>query len=169
MGKIAEYLEGARMNTILARSHQMGYHTDMRQVFKAIGDQQQNYNWLITNIECNHDPDSRMQYPYSDYVWMSGKEITELVYKHDIQFIWAVFSGFEPHIHLEDILKEPLPSAENPDLWGTHPKVQHSMATLEIVAWDSTLTLLLSKEVSISRSFRRSFPEAKDLDEHIMT
>lgn len=156
------------MNTILARSRQMEYHTDMRQVFLAIENQQQNYNWLITNIECNHDPDPRIRYPYPDYVWMNGKEITEFVYEHDIQFIWAVFSGFEPQIHLDDILKEPLPSAENPNLWGSHPKVQNSMATLEIVAWDSTLTLLLSKEASISRSFRRSFPEAKDLDEYNM-
>lgn len=155
------------MNTILERSHQMGYHTDIRLVFEAIQGRQKNFNWLLTNIECNHDPDPRIRYPYPTYLWLTGDEITQLVYSNEIQFIWGVFSGFERHFDLEDVLPHELPYADgNPHFWISNPQVQHPLATLEIVAWDSTLTLLLSKDDSISKSFRSFFPEARDLNEY---
>lgn len=100
------------MNTILERSQQMQYHTDMRLVFEAIQGRQNQYNWLITNIACNYDPDSRIQYPYPDYVWLTGEELTEIVCDHDILFIWEVFSGFNRNISFESVMKFSLPFAD---------------------------------------------------------
>jgi hypothetical protein len=77
-----------------------------------------------------------------------------------------VFSGFSEKIDLEEIFRSKLPYADgNPDFWIANPRIQHPLAVIEIIAWDSTLTLLLSKDDEISHCFRAYFQEAKDLNE----
>ena len=69
---------------ILAKG-EVGY-TNLDLVFAALGNIQENYNWLITDCECNVDI-PKLQY---NYCWMSGSELTALERKyHNPQWIWS--------------------------------------------------------------------------------
>ena len=52
----------------------------------------------------------------------------------------------------------------NSALWQPGVAIQHPLAIVELVCWDSTATLLLSQDDDLTQRFRRHFPEAIDLD-----
>jgi hypothetical protein len=153
------------MNTILDTSDQMLFHTDLALVFRALQGRQKEFNWLLTNVECNlYTPELPFE-PEDKPRWFTGEELTALVEKHRIQFIWAVLSGFRPEITIDIKNLEVEPRAEgHPTLWSEHPTVEHPKATVELVCCDSSYTILLSKDKDLSQRFRSFFPDAKDLD-----
>lgn len=139
------------------------FYTYMDKVFTSMEDEQMHYNWLITNYECNDYPDSKIPFN-QDYVWISGEELTEIVTSNKIQFIWGVFSGFKKDVLLSDVLKYSLPYADgNPNFWTKDFNIQHPLAEVEIVPWDSTLVLLISKRDCITETFMKNLPLAEDL------
>ena len=54
------------------------YYTDMRAITAPIRKEVIQYNWLITDYECNHYPDSRILFN-GDYIWISGADLIELI------------------------------------------------------------------------------------------
>lgn len=142
------------------------YYTHMTKVFKAIGNEQIKYNWLITNCECYPQAEEVYKLFSKEYVWISGDELTEIISKEEFQIIWGVFSGFSKGIKLEEVLKYDLPFADGyKGFWVDNVSVQHPLADIEIVAWDSSLTLFISKEENLVQQFRDSFPLSEDLSE----
>ena len=100
---------------ILAKG-EVGY-TDLDKVFAALGNIQENYNWLITDCECNVDI-PELQY---NYCWMSGNELMALQRKyHNPQWIWAVLSAFDKTVTEEQALEYPLPNARDNNLSLIH-------------------------------------------------
>lgn len=86
--------------------HGQDYYTFMDRVFDAIDQAQLSYNWLISNYECNIYPDERISMDHeSDYVWLTGEEITDIVSNNHIQFWNGVLSVFNKDIGLADILR----------------------------------------------------------------
>lgn len=140
------------------------FYTRLGRVFAAIGEAQTGYNWLITACECYpQTPDTAARLS-GEYCWLSGDELTSIVRREDFQWIWGVLSGFKPDIPLEDVLKYPLPYADGyAGFWKKPLSMQHPLASVEIVAWDSTLTLVLSRRREIVDSFRKYFPLSEDL------
>ena len=137
---------------ILAKG-EVGY-TDLDKVFAALGNIQENYNWLITDCECNVDI-PELQY---NYCWMSGNELMALQRKyHNPQWIWAVLSAFDKTVTEEQVLEYPLPDARD-------NRVQHPLATFEIVPFDSSFVLVFSREKEIVDRFRAYFPLSEDED-----
>ena len=137
--------------------------TDMNRVFAALGDIQAEYNWLITDCECNVDI-PELQY---NYCWMSGSELTALQRKyHNPQWIWAVLSAFDKTVTEEQALEYPLPNARdnNNALWRLPVEVQNPLARFEIVPFDSSYTLLISREKEIIDRFRAYFPLSENLE-----
>ena len=72
--------------------------TYLDKVFAALENIQENYNWLLTDGECNVDiPELE-----DEFYWMSGSELTALQRKyHNPQWIWAVLSAFEKSVTKE--------------------------------------------------------------------
>jgi hypothetical protein len=102
--------------------------------------------------------------------WITGSCLNQLVEQNQIQFIWAVLSGFDQDVSLDLTHLEVTPYADgNPMFWAEHPMIQHTLASVEIVCYDSSLTLLLSKDMNLSQRFRAFFPEAVDLNEYNQT
>jgi len=102
-----------------------------------------------------------------EYAWISGEELTNIIKKDDFQWIWAVLSGFEKHIHLEDVKKYDIPYADGyRGFWNENISIQHPLATIELVAWDSSCTLFISKEDALVDKFRSAFPLSVDLELH---
>lgn len=139
-------------------------YTYLGRLFTAINGIQVKYNWLITDCvcyPCTSEIDARLS---GEYCWLSGEELTAIADKEDFQWIWGVLSGFETDISLEHILKHPLPYADgNEGFWQNPLTMQHPLASVEIVPWDSSLTLMFSKQKEVIDMFRSYFPLSEDL------
>ncbi len=143
------------------------YYTDLQKLFDAIENVQLEYNWLITAVECNGPNKIEDECFKQGYCWISGKELTQIVKETPFQWIWAVLSGFQKDIALEDVLAYPYPEADGyPGFWNNPLSIQHPLATIEIVPWDSSLVLFLSRQKELVDKFREGYPHSEDLFTH---
>ena len=143
------------------------FFTDMHTIMYRLGEVGPHYNWLITDWNCYAYP-PEMQ---NDSEWKTGPELMEMLnHLPGVQWVWGVFSGFEPHITREQVMQYPTPYAdENAGFWTNPLTLQHPLATVEIVAFDSSFVLILSKEKKVYDAFRAAFPLSKDLFEMNMS
>jgi hypothetical protein len=158
------------VNTILRESAKMPFHTDIQAVFRAFGGRQKEFNWLLTDIEAYGVPAlSLLRETSQSFLWLAGTELTLLLEEaeHSVQFIWGVLSGFRPEVDAEHQPLDIYPFANgNSALWQPDVQIQHPLAEVEIVCWDSGYTMLLSRDQDLTQRFRSYFPEAVDLDEY---
>jgi len=139
------------------------YYTFLDEIFPAFENGQLRYNWLISDIECNYYPDDRLMTD-KKYIWLSGKELTDIVTHNKIQFIWGVLSAFKQSVTLEQVLSYELPFVEgNSGFWRNPISIQHPLAEIELVPWDSDLVLLISKCDALVDKFMTFFPQSEDL------
>ena len=140
------------------------YYTYLPKLFDAIDNAQKNYNWLVTACDCNVQNRVEDECLKQGYCWISGEELTKVVHEHHIQWIWAVLSGFEKDVPLEKVLEYPFPEADGySGFWHNPITMQHPLAKIEIVPWDSGLTLFFSKDKELVQKFRCGFPQSEDL------
>ena len=175
------------MNLILKGSKQMPYYTNMKIVFEALKDKQKELNWLITDTEIStagirgpadgtmssntiriyNSKEILIDFLNKKSVWISGEALTELIFESQMQFIWGVFSGFPKNISIDVNKLEVEPYADgNRGFWVPNPRIQHPLAAVEIVCFDSTLILLLTKDEDLGLSFKKYFTDAIDLSEY---
>ncbi len=140
------------------------FYTYMSTVFEAIENVQKQYNWLITDCVCYPLDKEIDQMLNQEYCWLSGEELSELVAKEDFQWIWGALCGFVKDIPLAEILKFPLPSAEDYNGYYNNPvSLQHPLSSLEIIPCDSSCILLISKDKAIIDYYLCKHPKAEDL------
>lgn len=159
------------------------YYTYLKSVFDSIENKQFDYNWLITDTEIiahsdkldslntsvhwQYENGAPITFPAPDYCFLSGEELTKIITDDDSQWIFGVLSGFEKSIPLEEILKHPLPKANGyGGFWKNPLSLQHPLASVELVPWDSSCALLLSRNKELVDRFRRAFPNSRDLYEY---
>lgn len=141
------------------------YYTYLSKVFSAIDNAQKNYNWLITSCECYPQSTEIDQLLSKEYCWLSGDQLTRIIETEDFQWIWAVLSGFEKDIELNEVLKSELPHADGYEgFWNNPISLQHPLACVEIVPFDSSFVLLVSNNDEIVDKFRCSFHLSEDLE-----
>lgn len=158
--------DGPVYGAIDKKSHKA--YTWLSQVFTAIGNAQLDYNWLITDCECYPETKEIEELLSREYCWLTGEALTELVEKEDFQWIWGVLSGFRKEITLEEVLAcQPLPVSDGySGFWQEPISLQHPLADVEIVPWDSSLVLVISKNEKLVSDFRQANPESRDLSEY---
>lgn len=139
------------------------HFSNMYAIMHGLGDVGLHHNWLITDWTCYAYPPEMRE----DVEWKTGAELMEMLnHLPGVQWVWGVFSGFEPHVTREQALQYPMPYADgNPSFWTNPLTLQHPLASVEIVAFDSAFVLILSKEKKIYDVFRAAFPQSKDLIE----
>lgn len=146
-------------------------YTYLKKVFKSIDNLQKNYNWLITDCEACPKKWGHafriFQSKEGNYSWISGEELTGILKKDDFQWVWAVLSGFDKKHLKDEVLKYKLPCADGySGFWKEKISIQHPLASVELVAWDSSCMLLISEKESIVKKFREIFPLSEDLEEY---
>lgn len=141
------------------------YYTFLKKLFESIDNIQLNYKWLISYPECYpFDKDFRKLLD-SEYCILTGKELTDLVNKEDFQWIWGTFSAFDTSTSNEDILKYKLPENDMyRGFWQNPLTMQHPLSKIEIVAFDSSCTLIFTKDFSLSEKFKEFYPLSEDLE-----
>lgn len=146
----------------------MPFHTDLRRLFEALNGRQREFDWLLTDLELNvYPPGISYQSTQEGAVWLDGTALSAIVEENDVQFIWGVLSGFPRGVRPDLSHLEPHPFAcGNVELWAPDVQLQQPLAAVEIVCWDSSATILLSRDDDLSQRFREHFTDAVDLDEH---
>ena len=76
----------------------------IKNIFEEFSDIEE-YNWLITNIECYPSDKSILKAFENDYCWISGDKLSNLFQKEDFQWIWGVFSAFSYEVELKEIFR----------------------------------------------------------------
>lgn len=150
------------MKYILENSNQVTFHTFLNDVFRAIDQKQRDYNWLITEADLNWCPDERL---LKDIIWIDGCELTDIIEANSIQFIWGVLSGFKKDIVLDINNLDVIPCADgNENLWNSEVDIQHPLADIEIVCWDSTSTIFMSRDDELSNMYKKYYSDSNNLE-----
>lgn len=142
------------------------YYTKLGKIFCKMNNFERKYNWLITDIECYPENKEYLKLLSNRYCFLTGIQLSEMIKNEDFQWIWGVFSGFNKNIKLDEILQYNMPYAnENEDLWKTL-NIQHPLAVIEIIAWDSSLTIIKSCNNSIVDCFLNKFELSENLTKY---
>lgn len=142
-------------------------YTYLSTVFEALENKQKDYNWLIADCECYpHNKEIEKLFD-QEYCWLSGEELTTIIEQDDFQWVWAVLCGFEKDIPISEVLKHPIPNAQEYTGYYCNPvSRQHSLSTIEIVPCDSSWMLLISEKKEIIENYVAINPYAEDLFQH---
>lgn len=142
------------------------YYTYLKKVFEAIDNKQLEYNWLITDCVCYLYDKEIEDTLRQEYCWISGEELTKIVTQDDFQWIWAVLSAFDKSVTLDEVLKYDLPYADGyAGFWKNPLSLQTPLTQIEIVPFDSSYMLILSKDKNVIDSFKNHYPKSQDLEE----
>lgn len=147
-----------------AGCRRMPFHTDLAVVFDALGGREREFDRLITNLECNWYPPELS--PDREAQFFDGATLSSLVRRQAqrIQFVWAVLTGLEHGTSLDLAHLPVVPWADgHRGFWSGEPEIQYPGAQVELVCFDSSLTLLLTSDADLTARFRAAFPEAVDL------
>ena len=143
------------------------YFTYLKSIFGAIDNIQKDYNWLISGHECYPQDVNYAEKLSAKWCWMTGTELTEMIENEDFQWIWGVFSAFSKDVTKEEVLKYKLPNADGNDrIWQNPISMQHPLSIMEIIAWDSSMTIFISKSDDIIERMVKSNLLMKDLEEY---
>ena len=138
------------------------YYTFLPKLFDVIGNAQLKYNWLITACECNVANRIEDAYFAKGYCWISGEELAAIVRETEIQWIWAILSGFEKDIPLEKVLEHPCPDfTDGEEICG----IIHPLAKVQIIAFDSSGTQIFNTEEEMVSKFRAGYPQSDDIND----
>ena len=140
-----------------------------KSIFEKMKEFQKEYNWLISDCEAYpiYDDIKNKLYQYGEYTWLTGEELTDIINRDDIAWSWAVLSGFEKTITMDEVLEYELPYADGyVGFWNENISIQNPLATIELVAWDGLLTLFISKDDALVEEFRKAVPLSLDLQQY---
>jgi len=140
------------------------YFTNLGEAFDVLDNEVREYNWLLSNYECNVYPSKKI--PMNNdkqFLWFNGDEFVDILKEHNIQFIWGVATAYAKDIPLKEILKYPLPFADgNPAFWEMETTMQNPLADIELVPWDSGFLLVFSKSKEVIERFAKEYPDSSD-------
>jgi hypothetical protein len=142
------------------------YVTNLREVFDLLGDEAKKHRWLLSSYDCSNYPSTKI--PFAEpYVWLDGDELVNILEEHEIPFAWCVATAYTKEISLKEVLKYPLPYADGYErFWKPDVTMQNPLADIEIVAWDSTLLIIITRSKEIIEKFANEYPASTDLAEY---
>lgn len=157
------------MKGLLLEELSSNYILNLQNIFDVLNGFEKQYNWLISDYECNNYPSDKIPFN-KDVVFMEGEKLSDIINDNEIQFIWGVFSGFDRDISESEIIKYPIPFADgNKELWKETINTQNPLAKIEIVSWDSSLVLVISNDNEVVEKLKKNYSNAKDLFEYNRT
>jgi hypothetical protein len=149
---------------ILESIKELKYYTDMNIIMNPFKDSFIKYNWLINDYECNWYPKELNDLEIkTECIWINGEQLYKIIEANEIQFIWAVFSGFNKSISFEEIMEYKLPKSEDYNHWDNKNGTQNPLADIEIVSCDSSSLIFKSKNEHYINTFLKYFPLSKEI------
>ncbi|EKZ0264299.1 hypothetical protein RDB14_001802 [Listeria monocytogenes] len=151
------------MKSLIIHKMHSSYFTNMSEVFNLLPEGELNCMWLVSSYECNIYPSEQIPFD-KDYVWLKGTKLKEILNQKEIMFIWGNFTSYSSDTELKDVLKYLIPFADgNKDLWEKNVQLSNPLSNTELISWDSSIFLALSKNTSIIELLKANYPDSEDL------
>ena len=154
-----------KLNWIIINTSKLKYHTNLGILLKPIEKEIQNLKWLISDLEFSSRNSEKLPINHKkDWFVISSQEMNTIC-ETDIQIVWGVFSGIDKNLKLE-IEQIEIPYADgNAELWESR-NLQVENSKVEIIAWDSSYTIIKFTEKKMSDKFKAYFDEAIELENY---
>ena len=144
------------------------YVTYMSPIFDALGDDYtRSLNWRIIYPECG-SVEQVYSFEHIKDSWISGGELVEQIRKNpNIQWWWGLLQGIPKTISREDVEKEVLVDIkEDPHIWKNPVTMRSNYSLIEIEAFDSTLTVVISSDDTVLERLKEAFPKYELLSKY---
>ena len=142
------------------------YFTNLEEVFNVLGNVAMEYNWLLTDYDCNIYPSDKIP-ANGQFVWISGDELFRILKKQKIQLIWGVATAYTKDITLDEVLQHPLPVAE--EYYGfRNPEItmQNPLSNIEMISIDCTFLVVIAKSAEYITKLSDKYSNAVDFVEY---
>lgn len=149
------------MNWIIRNTERIKFHTFLDEILKPISEDLENFNWFLCDLDYISDSTLPINFD-EDYFILNNKEFQKIV-DSQIQIIWGVISAVPKNIDIE-INKNDLPFVEGNDLVWKNGNFQVKNSEIEIIAFDSSYTIVKFTNKSLSEKFINYFDEAIQLE-----
>lgn len=119
--------------------------------------------WLISDLDINTSEMEKLPISHEkDWFLISSQEM-KTICETDTQIVWGVFSGIDKKKELKTDGIE-IPYADgNGEIWK-NGNLQVENSKIEIIAWDSSYTIVKFSEKKMSDKFKEYFDEAIELE-----
>jgi len=143
-------------------------YTLMKKMFDSMENYQLDFNWLVANYDCFPATEEFDKLFNGDPVFLSGERITEIVNTEDFQWVWGTFLSFPKNLSEKEIMSHKLPwNDEYNEYYKIPLSMQHPLAETEVIAFDSTFTIVLTKNKELYDRIRKAYPLSVDLQDRI--
>ncbi|WP_321345608.1 hypothetical protein [uncultured Draconibacterium sp.] len=151
------------MNWIISKTEKLNYHTDLKNLFIPLMHELDNYYWIISDLDfiCSENEKIPINYE-KDWFQLSSNEMKVLI-NSDTQIVWGVISGIKRNEKI-NLDKLSLPFAEGNDNIWKNGNFQIGNSEIEIIAFDSSYTIVKLANDSLSEKFKTYFTEAIELE-----
>ena len=153
------------MNWIIKNRSKLKFHTNLDVLLKPIEDDIQRFNWLINDLEINSSELGSLPINHDkDWFYISSKQMEELRIS-DTQIVWGAFSAIDNKSNFQ-INEDILPYAEGVSEIWKNGNLQVNESEIEIIAWDSSFTIVKFTDEYLSSKFKDYFDEAIELEKY---
>lgn len=138
------------------------FHTNLFEILKPIWKNLSNYDWVLVDLDFMSDDVLPINFDNDFFILDHDK--FEHIYQSSTQIIWGIISAIPTNTTLDHSFISNL-SSENQKVWESDQfLIQESF--LEIIAFDSSYTIIKFKDENLSNIFQHYFQEqALDLQE----
>ena len=151
------------MNWVIKNSQKLLFHTDLKTLLFPIENDIQNFKWFFSDLEINTSEFDNIPINHNeDFFNISNYEMN-LIRNSDTQIIWGVMSAIELN-QLINIDLNNLPFADGNDKVWSINNFQIEGSIIEIIAWDSSYTIIKFRNKNLSDKFKKYFDEAIPLE-----
>lgn len=153
------------MNWIIRNTNKLKFHTNLKVLLTPIEKEIKDLKWLISDLEINTSEMEKLPINYEkDWFLISATEMN-IIRNTNTQIIWGTFSGIPNNQEIEPNQID-LPFAEgNEQIWK-NGNLQVVNSKIEIIAWDSSYTIVKFTEDKMSEKFKEYFQEAIELEKY---
>jgi len=153
------------MNWIIRNTSKLKFHTNLKVLLMPIENEINDLKWLISDLEINTSEMEKLPINHEkDWFLISATEMN-IIRDTDTQIIWGAFSGIPNNQKIEPNQID-LPFAEgNEQIWK-NGNLQVVNSKIEIIAWDSSYTIVKFTDDEMSDKFKKYFQEAIELEKY---
>lgn len=150
------------MDWIIRKLDTLKFHTNLDELLRPLEKEIGEFKWLITDLEINTIELESLPINLEEHWHLLAADEMDCVRKSDSQMIWGVFSALPKDLEINPNLID-LPFADGNDkVWETgNLQLEHSK--IEIIAWDSSFTIVKFTDRGMSQKFKRHFKDALPL------
>ncbi|WP_136669326.1 hypothetical protein [Flavobacterium sp. H122] len=147
------------MNWIIRNTKKIKFHTNLSETLKPILENIENYNWFLCDLDFMSDKSLPINFD-EDYFKLNNEEFLKIV-NSETQIIWGVISAIPKNIEIDE---NNLPFVEGNELIWKNDNFQVKNSVIEIIAFDSSYTIVKFKNHILSEKFKAYFDDAIELE-----